>query len=427
MKKLLAGLLSLIMTATIVATPLGECFSAVTSFADEVTSLKTWKSDASTKASPWYGFSCNDPFAFGGYKDNDGNPVEYPFYWSQAKSLEVKLLTATDNINGSFGVYTGSNFIWESVDWSINYDFDEEEWVLDGSDHKAIKVATAEALPGKGNVYTITYTDIPKILGATPSLGATAEFRINGFNRLGEKKAWLETTVDLISVLVKDSNGNVIFELPASEEVSPFIYEEIEEGTVSITRYIGTEESIIIPSEIDGKPVTSIGERAFDGCISLKSVIIPNSVTSIGEYAFEDCKSLTSITIPDSVTSIEYGAFESCTSLTSVTIGNSVTRIGERAFRECSRLTSVTIPDSVTSIGNEAFKFCYSLTSVIIPNSVTSIGDDAFYHCTSLTSITIGNSVTSIGSLAFGNCTSLTSITIGNSVTNIGEYAFRNC
>ena len=169
---------------------------------------------------------------------------------------------------------------------------------------------------------------------------------------------------------------------------------------------------------------TSIGDSAFWGCTSLKSVTIPDSITSIGYAAFRECTSLKSVTIPDSVTSIGNTAFVSCTSLISITIPNSVTEIGDAAFRECTSLISITIPNSVTSIGDRAFRECTSLTSITIPNSVTSIGEYTFYGCTSLTSITIPDSVTSIGWDAFESCTSLTSITIPDSVNEIGDYAF---
>ena len=208
--------------------------------------------------------------------------------------------------------------------------------------------------------------------------------------------------------------------------------------------------------------VTTIGEGAFMGCISLTSVTIPNSVTTIGEGAFFAC-SLTSVTIPDSVTKIGNEAFYNCSSLTSVTISNSVTTIGWSAFWGCSSLTSIdvasgnsnylskdgvlfnknesnliqypagnqrteyTIPNSVTTIGNSAFSGCSSLTSVTIPYSVTIIGNYAFNCCSRLTSVTIPNSVTTIRNFAFNGCSSLTSITIPNSVTTIGKGAFGDC
>ena len=131
--------------------------------------------------------------------------------------------------------------------------------------------------------------------------------------------------------------------------------------------------------------ITSIGDSAFDSCVSLTSVTIPDSVTSIGNIAFSFCTSLTSITIPDSVTSIGDGAFYACYSLTSITIPDSVTSIGDWAFSSCTSLTSITIPDSVTFIGDSAFDFCESLTSVSIPDSVTFIGDNAFSGCPNLT------------------------------------------
>ena len=188
-----------------------------------------------------------------------------------------------------------------------------------------------------------------------------------------------------------------------------------------------TDKELIIPSEYNAKPVTSIGHSAFSGCTELTSVTIPDSVTSIGYYAFRDCTGLTSVTIGGSVTSIGHSAFSGCTGLTSITIPASVTSIGESAFNGCKGLTSITIPDSVTSIGNSAFYNCTGLTSITIPDSVTSIGEYAFYSCDGLKSVTIPDSVTSIGRSAFEDCTGLTSVTIGKGVTSIGSWTFYNC
>ena len=150
-----------------------------------------------------------------------------------------------------------------------------------------------------------------------------------------------------------------------AETFGDYEYTILNDGTVAIEHYNGSEASVSIPSTIDGKIVTSIGNGAFYECTSLTSVTIPDSVTSIGRYAFSNCKSLTSVTIPDSVTSIGNGAFSRCKSLTSVTIPDSVTSIGREAFYECTSLTSVTIPDSVISIGDSAFEDCTSLNEVV--------------------------------------------------------------
>ena len=76
-----------------------------------------------------------------------------------------------------------------------------------------------------------------------------------------------------------------------------------ETGTISGCNY-EAEGELIIPAEIDGVKVTSIGYCAFSGCTGLTSISLPDSVTSIGNSAFNDCTNLTSISLPDSVTSI---------------------------------------------------------------------------------------------------------------------------
>ena len=233
-----------------------------------------------------------------------------------------------------------------------------------------------------------------------------------------------------------------------SEYLSCFQY-TTSNNTVTITDYyvnIGNNSSndacpldVVIPSKINGKSVTIIGDSAFRYS-QLTSVIIPDSVTSIGNAAFSS-SGLTSLTIPDSVTSIGGSAFSS-SPLTRLTLGNSVTNIGINAFKN-SRLTSLTIPDSVTIIGDSAFENS-RLTSLTLGNSLTSIGNYAFWSSplisltipdsvtiigngafsrSQLTSLTIPNSVTSIGQTAFQN-SQLTSLTLGNSVTSIGNWAF---
>ena len=211
------------------------------------------------------------------------------------------------------------------------------------------------------------------------------------------------------------------FDIPVE---TPYKYKMLDNGTIEITGCDKSATEVVIPGEIDGAKVTSIGSSSFSYCKSLTSINIPDGVTSIGSRAFDRCSSLTSINIPDGVTSIGSSAFNRCSSLASVTIPDSVTSIGSFAFEGCSGLTSITIPDGVTDI-SYAFDGCSSLTSINIPDSVTNISR-AFIGCTGLTEITIPDSVTNMD-CAFADCTGLTEITIPDGVTRITCATFQNC
>ena len=196
--------------------------------------------------------------------------------------------------------------------------------------------------------------------------------------------------------------------------------------------------------------VTNIGDSAFWGCSSLTAIYIAvdnKNYTSVNGVLFNKDKTALicypagktdkSYNIPNSVTSIGDHAFNGCLSLTSVTIPNSVTSIGDWVFTDCSSLTAINVNTgnkNYTSVNGVLFNkdktklICYPSEKVdksyTIPNSVTEIGEYAFSDCKSLTSIKIPNSVTEISSGAFSDCKSLTSIKIPNSVTSIGENAF---
>lgn len=161
--------------------------------------------------------------------------------------------------------------------------------------------------------------------------------------------------------------------------------------------------------------------------VGCATTIIPDNITSIGEQAFQGCDSIRTIVIPESVTEICRSAFFQCSNMISIYIPQTVKSIGRSAFSECSKLKSITIPQGIRTIEDFTFDGCESLTSIIIPTSVTNIGDNAFVKCNKLTSITIPDSVTSIGQYSFSGCESLKSIRIPNSVVSIGAFAFTRC
>ena len=103
-------------------------------------------------------------------------------------------------------------------------------------------------------------------------------------------------------------------------------YSLSSDGTYYTCTGIGTatDTDIVIASEIDGIPVTSIISSAFRDCTSLTSVTILGNITDIDEDTFRGCNSLEKVIIPASVITIWDGAFEDCTSLTNITFEGTI-------------------------------------------------------------------------------------------------------
>lgn len=202
-------------------------------------------------------------------------------------------------------------------------------------------------------------------------------------------------------------------------------------------------KNTVIPSS-----VTSIGSKAFSGCVDLSSINIPSNVTSIGESAFKGCTALTSaslpssltsiakeafkgtgltgISIPSNVTSIEESAFANCAALATASLPSGLTSIGESAFSGCTALTTASLPSGLTSIAKGAFKGT-GLTTIEIPYSVKSVGESSFEGCSGLQSVTLPTDLAMIAKNTFLDCTSMTTVNIPVTVTKIEEGAFKNC
>ena len=171
--------------------------------------------------------------------------------------------------------------------------------------------------------------------------------------------------------------------------------------------------------EFDFADVTgTIGDYAFYGCVSLKSVVAPK-ITEIGESAFSDCYSLETL-VADSLVKIGNGAFAPLSEETSV----------------ANALTHLSLP-SLKEIGDGAFYYNITLKSLNAPKLQT-IGATAFYICIELESITFSTTeiivdaedteknqykLTVAPEMAFAYCVKLTDFDYSTLVT-IGDYAF---
>jgi hypothetical protein len=95
--------------------------------------------------------------------------------------------------------------------------------------------------------------------------------------------------------------------------------------TLTISGYRGSARNIVIPVQINGFPVTVIGEKTFENK-SITNAVIPDGVTAIKWRAFSSNR-LDSVTIPNSVTSIESYAFYN-NQLSVLTLGKGLGAVG---------------------------------------------------------------------------------------------------
>ncbi|MBO4876743.1 MAG: leucine-rich repeat protein [Ruminococcus sp.] len=204
-------------------------------------------------------------------------------------------------------------------------------------------------------------------------------------------------------------SGPQLLTASADDHVSGDItYAETEKG-VTITGYTGTASNLTIPEAIGGKPVISIGKKAFFSKTELVSVKLPHTMKEIGDEAFRGCTCLekielnegletignyafylcgfTAVNIPSTLVSCSSG-FNGCSSLEMAVFASGITAIPEGCLQNIHALKEVVMPDSVKTIGKDAFKNCDSLRKANMPSKLREIGSGAFYG-SGLTEITL--------------------------------------
>ena len=204
------------------------------------------------------------------------------------------------------------------------------------------------------------------------------------------------------------------------------VYSVYENNTIVITGRQVDYDELIIPDEIDGKPVVEIGDYAFENDEGLVFVTLGKNVNTVCDGAFTECTFLARVEANDSLMKICGGAFYACPKLTELVGATKLEYIGETAFYNCSALAYFDFPETVKTIANEAFSGCESLTKIVLPSKLKEIGTDAFSYCTALTQISMAN-IENVSERMFLNCMSLENVTIPEGVQIVARDAFRGC
>ncbi len=133
-----------------------------------------------------------------------------------------------------------------------------------------------------------------------------------------------------------------------------FLYSTID-GNISIDAYLSNEYDITIPSTIDAKLVSQIGDAAFDALDS-KIIHIGDNIEVIGAYAFYGSNFVVYENLNNGV----------------------VTTIGSHSFGQNYYMEEFKVPDTVTSIPSAVVSFNIGIETYYIGRDVEVIDDFAY-------------------------------------------------
>lgn len=153
-----------------------------------------------------------------------------------------------------------------------------------------------------------------------------------------------------------------------STDAKYFSYEEVV-GGISITGYnIEGGTDVVIPSQIDGKTVVAIADKAFTTRGVIPTLTAYNNDYKVSLLSYNSNNNYV-------IKSLAFAPIEGL-GITSLVIPNTVTSIGRHAF-EGNNLINVEIPSSITAIGNYAFAD-NKITLVKFPSTLITLGCDVF-------------------------------------------------
>ena len=179
-------------------------------------------------------------------------------------------------------------------------------------------------------------------------------------------------------------------------------------------------------ADLSKTQLTSIGEKAFFGCVKLVTVTFPESITSIAASAF-GATSLTIFTGTTQLKTLGNSVLAGCSFLISVdlSMSNRLNTIPDHFCLGCGKLANVAIPSSIIEIGNGAFSQTVLTALEAKQTNIQKIGDEAFRD-SSLERVELPETVRSIGQTAFAG-TNLNKFTCPPKVTELGSFALSGC
>ena len=237
-----------------------------------------------------------------------------------------------------------------------------------------------------------------------------------------------------------------------------------QKGEARILSLVPHQKSVVIPSSIDGYPVTWVTTYLLQNDTTVEAVGIPATLRHLtfnnNNNPFQGAKALkafrvdsdspyftsdngllyskdktvlyavpgalTSVFLPSGLKKINNQAFDNG-AIKGVELPDGLVEIGNGAFYECHGITSMRIPGSVKSIGRSAFAWCVWLAEIQFEEGLESLGGGAFYCCHELRSVKLPRTLRELGGGTFGWCDRLESVDYPRGVTIDAYDEFYKC
>ena len=205
--------------------------------------------------------------------------------------------------------------------------------------------------------------------------------------------------------------------LSTAELKKIWTYEKLDNGTLRIKKYKGSDTYIEVPEKIGKSIVSTIGYKAFspyEGTFWSIHSLSMDEADKIKKWRItpeeaEIRRNITTVVLPDCITSIEDGAFCNCEKLEDCAIPEGVQSVGEAAFKGTA-IKKVAIPNTVKCLPRETFKDCSNLQTVDLGYGLEEIGTFAFDRCENLSSVIFRQDTMEIDSQAFADTKWLTDL-----------------
>src|SRR5690554_2352510 len=168
----------------------------------------------------------------------------------------------------------------------------------------------------------------------------------------------------------KDITMEDLLNHPESPE-SDFKCMEGKEGLV-LLNYLGSDEVVVLPETINGRPITNISKYTFANRDDIKAVRLSDSVTEIMKVAFTNNEGIELFASGSGLEIIGKAAFQGCRSLKEVRLNEGLKSIDISAFSFCTSLDSISIPSSVEDLAKTPFSGMSDGFTVIVEEGTAS-------------------------------------------------------